>query len=118
MTARKAVTKALGLLGFSENDGNIQLTQRIMNRVLPFINLVYSDLRRICGMEYKAVETLSDEIELPEKAFDVFVCGLAGYIAGSEGDSEGQYIWKNEYQTRRVKLSHITAYKDTLPTVE
>lgn len=112
------ITKALNLLGFSENDGNLQLTQRIMNRALPLVNLVYTDLRNVCGMDYKTLDSLTDEIELPEKAFDIFACGLAGYIAQGEGDDNAQYFWSSEYQARRVKLSQVTEYKDTLPTVE
>lgn len=117
MTGRKMVTKALSLLGFAENDGNLQLTQRVMNRALPLVNLVYTDLRGICGTEYKTLDSLADEIELPEKALEIFACGLAGYIAQGEGDDNAQYFWSSEYQARRVKLSQITAYKDTLPTV-
>lgn len=118
MTGRKMISKALSLLGFAENDGNLQLTQRVMNRALPLVNLVYTDLRSVCGMECKELSTLNDEIELPQKAFDIFACGLAGYIAQSEGDDNAQYFWSSEYQARRVKLSQVTEYKDVLPTVE
>lgn len=118
MTGRKMITQALSLLGFAENDGNMQLTQRVMNRALPLVNLVYTDLRRVCELDYKPLESLADEIELPQKAMDVFACGLAGYIAQSEGDDNAQYFWSSEYQTRRTKLSTVTEYKDALPTVE
>ena len=118
MNGLKMMSKALALLGYSENDGNSQLTQRVRNRALPLCNLIYTDLRNICGEEYKTLETLTDEIELPEKALDVFACGLAGYIAQSEGDDNSQYFWSNEYQNRRTTLSKVTEYKDTLPTVE
>lgn len=118
MTAMKMVQQALGLLGYSENDGNSQLTQRVMNRSVSIVNLVYSDLNRICEGEYKPITSLSDEIKLPENAQDVFACGLAGYIAQSEGDDNAQYFWSNEYQTRRTKLSRVTSVKDVLPIPE
>lgn len=118
MNGMKIISKALGLLGFSENDGNLNLTQRVKNRALPLCNLVYTDLRKICGMDHKTLESLTDEIELPENAMEIFACGLAGYIAQSEGDDNAQYFWSNEYQTRRTTLSQVTEYKDVLPTVE
>lgn len=118
MTAVKIVHQALGLLGYAENDGNSQLTQRVMNRVVSLVNLVYGDLSRICEVENKPITTLSEEIKLPEKALDVFACGLAGYIAQSEGDDNAQYFWSNEYQQRRTKLSQVTSYKDVLPVPE
>ena len=118
MTGRQMITRALSLLGFAENDGNLQLTQRVMNRALPLVNLVYGDLNAILGNEHKPLENLNDKISLPIKALDIFACGLAGYIAQSEGDDNAQYFWSSEYQARRVKLSQVTEYKDTLPTVE
>ena len=118
MTGRKMITRALSLLGFAENDGNLQLTQRVMNRALPLVNLVYGDLHAICGTEeYKPLENLNDKISLPIKALDIFACGLAGYIAGSESDDYMQSIWMAEYQQRRVTLSRVTEYKDVLPKI-
>ena len=118
MTGVKIINQALSLLGYSESDGNNQLTQRVMNRALPIVNLVYGDLSRICCDEQKRLKSLSEEIGLPENAIDIFACGLAGYIAGSEGDDNAQYFWSSEYQTRRTTLSKVTEYKDVLPTVE
>lgn len=118
MTAIKMTTQALNLLGYAENNGNTQLTQRVMNRALSLVNLVYTDLSRVCEADNKPITTLSDEIKLPEKAFDVFACGLASYIAKSENDDNNQYFWSQEYQIRRTKLSRITSYKDVLPIPE
>lgn len=115
MTATKMVQQALNLLGYAENSGNSQLTQRIMNRAVSLLNLVYSDLSRVCEVDNKPITTLVDEIKLPQKAMDVFACGLAGYIAQSEGDDNQQYFWTTEYQTRRTKLSRVTSYEDILP---
>ena len=118
MTGCEVYNSALSLLGYAENSGNNQLTQRVMNRALPIINLVYGDLRRICGMEAKRLETLSDEIKLPEKAIDVLVCGVAGYAAMAEGDDSAQAIWSAEYQARRTTLSRVGEIKDVLPSPE
>ena len=117
MTGTEVVYQALSLLGYAENNGNLQLTQRVMNSVLPNVNLVYGDLRNAYGLKHKRLSNLSQQLELPDKALDIFACGLAGYIAQSEGDSEGQAFWSVEYQSRRTTLSHLTEYKDVLPTV-
>jgi len=118
MTANEVLMKSMALLGYSDNDGNSQLTQRIRNRALPLFNLVYNDLRQVCELKHKPVISLSDEIELPENAIDVLKCGVAGYLAGSEGDDAQQYIWKTEFQQRRTKLSRVGEIKDVIPTVD
>ena len=118
MTGLNVVNQALGLLGYAENDGNTQLTQRVMNSVLPSFNLVYTDLCRICDLEIKRINNLSEEVELPDKALDILICGVASYIAGAEGDENMQYFWSGEYKARRTTLTKITEYKDVLPTVE
>lgn len=118
MTGCEIYNNALSLLGYAENNGSNQLTQRVMNRAIPHINLIYGDLRRICGMDEKRIETLSEKMELPEKALDVCICGVAGYIAMSEGDDNAQAIWSAEYQSRRTTLSQIGTIKDVLPTVD
>ncbi|MBO5089455.1 MAG: hypothetical protein J6B80_04925 [Clostridia bacterium] len=118
MTANDIIREATALLGYSDNDGNSQLTQRIRNRALPLFNLVYNDLRQVCGLKHKPIISLSDEIELPENAIDVLKCGVAGYLAGSEGDDAQQYIWMNEFQQRRTKLSRVGEIKDVIPTVD
>lgn len=118
MKAIEGVQKALGLLGYAENDGNSQLTQRIMNRAVTLVNLVYGDLSRICEEENKPIKTLNDELKVPETVVDVLICGLASYIAQSENDDNAQYFWAGEYQQRRTRLSRVTEYKDVLPVPE
>lgn len=118
MTGCEIYNNALSLLGYAENNGNKQLTQRVMDRAIPLLNLVYGDLRRVCGMDEKRVKSLSEEIELPEKALDICACGVAGYIAMSEGDDSAQAIWSTEYQARRTTLSKVSEIKDVLPTVD
>ena len=118
MKGCEVYNNALSLLGYAENSGNNQLTNRVMNRALPIINLVNNDLRLICGMEEKRIETLSEEIKLPQKAIDVLICGVAGYVAMAEGDDGAHAIWSAEYQARRTKLSRIEEINDVLPVVE
>lgn len=118
MTALQMVNKALGLLGYSENNNNLDLTQRVMSRALPLVNIVYSDIRRISGLIPKDIETLSEDLEIPSKAYDVMACGLASYISGSENDDSAQAFWSAEYQARRTTLSQVTGYTDVLPTAD
>lgn len=115
MTGKDILKQALALLGYSQADGNAQLSERVMNRALPLINLVYGDLQRITGLEKAPILSLSDDIVLPDKAVDVLICGTASYIALSEGDDLMQAVWSSEYQQRRTALSEVTEIEDTLP---
>ena len=117
MTGRESFKKALSLLGYSDGDNNPQLTGRVMNRAVPILNLVYSDMHRICGLEHTQIKSLNDNLELPEKAENVFICGLAAYIADSEGDDNKQAFWSAEYQARRTTLTTGDEIEDVLPTV-
>lgn len=118
MTANDVIRQAMALLGYSDNDGNSQLTQRIMNRAVPIFNHVYNDLRRVCELPRKPIISLSDEFELPKEAHDVLMCGVASYIAASEGDDAQQYMWSGEYQQRRAGLSRVSEIEDVIPTVD
>ena len=118
MTALEIYNKSSAILGYSDSNNNTNLTGRVINRAVPLFNIVYSDMRRICGMVPKNIESLSDEVEIPEKAIEVMVCGLASYIANSEGDDNMQAFWSAEYQARRTTLSRVEEIEDVLPNVE
>lgn len=118
MTGNEILQQALGLLGYSENNGNTQLTQRVLQKALPLVNLVYSDIKRMCGVDENALASLTDEIKTPDKANEVFACGVASYIAATEGDDAQQAFWGAEYATRKTALTRITEIKDTLPVLE
>ena len=118
MTGNAILNQALGLLGYAENNGNTQLTQRVQQKALPIVNLVYSDIKRMCGVDEKPLESLMDEIKTPDKANEVFVCGVASYIAATEGDDSNQAFWGVEYATRKTTLTRITEIKDSIPVPE
>lgn len=118
MTGNEILQRALALLGYAENNGNTQLTQRILQKSLPLVNLVYGDIARIEGLKKERLKSLGDEIELSCKAADVFACGVAAYIAATEGDDNAQAFWSAEYQSRRTTLTKVTEYKDVLPLPE
>lgn len=115
MTGSELIKQSLKILGYSDNGGNTQLSGRVMSRAVSLINLVYNDLRRICGEERASVSSLSEELELPEKAADALICGVAAYIALSEGDDLMQAVWSQEYQQRRTALSEVDEIEDVLP---
>lgn len=116
MTANEIYKQALSILGYS--DGNTGLTQRTKSRAVAIFNLVYNDLRRISGLDRNPISSISDEIDLPENALDVLTCGVASYIALSEGDDLMQAVYSAEYQQRRTTLSEVTEIEDTLPVVD
>ena len=118
MTGNEILQRALALLGYAENNGNAQLTQRVLQKALPLVNLVYGDIARMCRIKKERLESLAEEIELSDKAADVFACGIAAYIAATEGDDSAQALWSAEYQSRRTTLTKFTERKDVLPLPE
>lgn len=118
MTGLMLLNSSLKLLGYSESNGNAQLTQITRNRALPIINLIYAELARNCGQEFSPLESLSDEIKLPETALkEVMPCAMAMHIANGEGDRTAQAFWAAEYNAKRAALSKLTQVKDTLPHI-
>ncbi len=118
MTGREILNKSLQLLGYTENNGNTHLTQITRNRALPTINLVYAELSRNCGVENTPLNSLSEEINLPDRVLnEIMPCGVAMYIANAEGDINTQTFWAREYNAKRATLSRLEIVEDTLPKV-
>lgn len=116
MKAKEIITNALKLLGYTSSAGNEQLTARIMNKAIPIINVVYSDLwPKEHTEDFEPITKLDDEIDLSNKAVSVMVYGVCSYIAQSEEDAVQQNIWAILYNKKRASLSKITTKIDTLP---
>ena len=118
MTALQIVNKSLALLGYSDSNNNNSLTQRVFNRALPLVNLVYTDICRMCDIKEKEIKNLDEDFLLPEKAVSVMACGLASYIAMSEGDDSAQAFWSAEYSARKTTLTQTAEYLDVIPMPE
>ena len=118
MTGSEVLNKSLQLLGYSDSNGNTHLTQVIRNRAVAVVNLVYMELSRNCGVENSPIKSLSEAIELPNRALnEVMPCGVAMYIANAESDFNAEAFWAREYNAKRAVLSRIEEIKDTLPNV-
>lgn len=118
MTGQEMIEQALRLLGYAENNGNIHLTQTVINRALPIINLVNAELARSCDVMFIPLKSLTDDIILPGNALnEVMASGVAMYIAQAEGDNSNQAFWGAEYNAKRTTLSHFSEIQDTLPSV-
>ena len=120
MKANELLNNALKMLGYTDSDGNSELTQRLRNKAVVTVNLVYGDLWRICNTgEFEPIESLSDEIRLPEKAMgDVFLYGLAMHITRSENDGDQQQYFTMLYNARRASLTQYTTVKNVIPRPE
>ncbi len=114
MTANLMFNDALRLLGYTDSDGNAELTDRIRNRGIVTFNLVYGDLWRICKSEpFKPIKSLGETVDLPERALgDVFLYGLAMHIARSENDGDQQQFFAHLYNARRASLSEYCRVKN------
>ena len=117
MKAITLLNDALKMLGYSDSDGNAELTQRLRNRAVVTVNLVYGDLWRIFNSEsFKPIISMDDEVALPEKALgDVFLYGLAMHIARSENDGDQQQFFTMLYNAKRAGLTQYDKVKNTVP---
>ena len=117
MTGHEAVKKAAEMLGYTAANGNINLSARLAAKQLTLLNLVYSDLWRVCETgEFVPLKLLQDEIQLPERALnDCFLYGLAAFMAQSESDGDQQQIYILLYNRKRTGLSRRESIVDVLP---
>ena len=117
MTANTLLNNALKMLGYSDSDGNTELTARLRNCATVTVNLVYSDLWHICNDgEFVPIKSLFDEIKLPGKATDeAFVYGLAMHIARSENDGDQQQMFAMLYNSKRAGLTKYEKVKEAVP---
>lgn len=108
---------SLRLLGYTDNDGNPELSQRIRNKAIVTVNLVYGDLWRICkDTDFEPITSLDDEIKLPKKATgDVFLYGLAMHLARNENDGDQQQYFAYLYNSRRAGLTKFDRLKNIIP---
>jgi hypothetical protein len=110
------LNNSLKILGYTDQNGNEQLTTRIRNSAIVNINLVYSDLWRIRKAKepFKPVNSLSDTVDLPNDVlYDVFPYGLCMHIARSENDGDQQQFYAFMYNQKRLSLSRIEIIEDT-----
>lgn len=120
MKASELLNSALKMLGYTNADGNVELTGRIRNSAIVTVNLVYSDLCRICNTgEFEPIKSLDEEIKLPQKMMgDVFWYGLAMHIARSENDGDQQQYFAALYNAKRAGLTNYKKVKNVIPRVE
>lgn len=120
MKAKELLNNTLKMLGYSDSDGNIELTQRIRKGAVLIINLVYSDLWKTVSKEtFVPITSLDDEIKLPQKALgDVFMYGLAMHIARSENDGDQQQYYTMLYNAKRAGLTQYEKVKNVILRVE
>ena len=117
MKAKEILNNTLKMLGYSNSDGNAELTSRIRNSAIVTMNLVYSDLHRAVGSgEFEPIKSLDEEIKLPQKALgDVFMYGLAMHIARSENDGDQQQYYTMLYNAKRAGLTGYGTVRNTWP---
>lgn len=120
MKANELLNNALKMLGYSDSDGNIELTQRIKNSAIVKVNLVYSELWRIFNTgEFTPIKSLGQEIMLPEKVLsEAFIYGLAMHIARSENDGDQQQFFTYLYNAKRAGLTQYEKVKNIIPKVD
>ena len=117
MTGQAMLKFATDLLGYSNANGNLQLSARITGKALVNLNLIYSDLWRICkDEEFIPLSNIHGEINLPERVLnDVMPYGVAMMIAQNESDGDQQQLYSVLYNQKRAALSRKDSIEDRLP---
>ena len=116
MKANDLFKNALKILGYTNLNGNEQLTSRIMNKAVPIINVVYADLwGKEHSKDFEPITKTDDEIKLSAKACDIMLYGVAAFIAQSENDGDQQQLWMSTYNNKRRALTTVTTKRDVLP---
>lgn len=120
MKAKELLGNTLKLLGYSDNDGNVELTSRIRNKAIVAVNLVYGDLWRAHGNgDFEPIKSLEDVIKLSSDVMnDIFLYGLAMHIARSENDGDQQQYFTQLYNARRAGMTQYTSVKNVIPHPE
>lgn len=120
MKAKELLNNTLKMLGYSDSDGNVELTSRIRNSAIVTVNLVYSDLWKTVSREaFKPIKSFDDEILLPQRVTDeCFLYGLAMHIARSENDGDQQQYYTMLYNAKRAGLTQYEKVKNVIPKVE
>ena len=117
MTGQEMLKKSAEMLGYTNTNGNLQLSARITAKAPTLINLIYSDLWRICNEgEFEPMKSMQAEITLPEQALnDVMPYGVAMMLAQSESDGDQQQLYSVLYNRKRTSLSKKETVEDVLP---
>lgn len=117
MTGQEMLKFATDLLGYTNANGNLQLSARIMSKALVNVNLIYSDLWRVCkDGEFTPLSNIHGKIELPERALnDVMPYGVAMMIAQNESDGDQQQLYSVLYNRKRAALSRKDNIEDAMP---
>lgn len=117
MKATELLNNALKMLGYSDSDGNAELTQRIVNGAIVVLNLVYSDLWHTFNTgDFTPIKNLDDNINIPPNVlYDTFLYGVAMHIARNENDGDQQQYFAALYNAKRAGLTRYDKVKNTLP---
>lgn len=116
MTAKEMISKAIILLGYSDEQGNTS-DSRFQVISKNALNFVYSDLFYCLNSEgFKEIKALSEEIPLSERVlYDVMPYGVAAFIAESLGDGEKQQFFAAMYNLKRKSVVKDDAVQDVIP---
>ena len=117
MTGQQVLKLATDMLGYTNANGNLQLSARIMGKSLVNVNLIYSDLwRACCDEEFKPLTNIHGEVKLPERVInDIMPYGVAMMLAQSESDGDQQQLYSVLYNRKRASLIKKENIEDVLP---
>lgn len=120
MTGIEMLKSVMSLLGYTPSGGDSGFDTRTVAKGLTALNLIYRDLRQICGGgEFEPLKALNEEILLDSRALnDVMPYGVAMLMAQSESDGDSQQLYAAVYNRKRTGLSQTDKITDVLPRGE
>ena len=118
MKAIEIYEQALKLLGYINEDGSLDDSLNL--KALGFINAVYADLFYLINDDgFTPLKSLDERPNLSKRILnDVFVYGLAQYLALSVGDGLNQQVFATIYNAKRCSINTILQKSDVIPSVE
>lgn len=116
MTGHQIINRALTLLGYTDTEGNLRVSDRIKKRATELLNEVYSEVfYTVNEGEFVPLGSLLEAVNLSDSAISALTAGVAAFMAQAESDLSAAAWWTNIYNSRRLRLTSVTSKKDVLP---
>lgn len=117
MTGNEAVTIALQLLNYTDQNGQVDSanSQEFFGRARTVVNQIYADLWRLGNPPgtFVPLDDLNESLALSEDVCrNALVYGVAMLFAQSESDGDNQALYASLYNQRRTVAAHGIGYID------
>lgn len=111
MTLQQVVNEAMGLLGYTNQDGVID-NDNTMPKLLTIGNAVFIELQDK-NAQLKRLVSIDEEIPLSDRVImDCMIYGIAMWIALHNSDGDNQQIFSSLYEQKKHNLIQQKTIED------